>query len=310
MTVAQLQQEHLSWCLKVGQKSKRCKRNLLSDKCAHCVVDFIDMRAQFEKYNRSIQDNVAPSVASVSEEEVNKGVLALVQNVRDGYAEVMYPPGSRLVIGDLIWEVVDHDTIKVNGVEHTMTLRLFTRDYLEKVFDKTKGRHSWEQSDLRTYLNEEFASTYICQALRNVILPVVNTQTEIVEVRTPCDCGCGGEHVSTEQTTVSCVDTVWLPSVTQLGFEYDENDPNPDEGDILDAFDPQLTLVRKGRIIVAEYFNDTIAHKMYWTRTSRKNADPAVNSTYTYKVDWNGNLAEETDAYETTAMVVPFITIG
>ena len=306
MTIAQVQQEHLTWCLKVGQKTKRCKRNLLSDKCAHCVVDFLDMRAQFEKYHRGISDNVAPSVAPVPEDEVSSGVLALVQNVRDGYAEVMYPPGSRLVIGDLIWEVVDHDTITVDGKAHTMTLRLFTRDYLEKVFDKTKGRHEWDRSDLRTFLNEEFASTYICQPLRNVILPVVNTQTEVTETRTPCDCGCGGEHAAEMQSTVSCVDTVWIPSVTQLGFEYDENNTNPDEGDVLDAFDPQLTLVRKERVIVAEYFNDTIAHKMYWTRTSRMVDDKK----FTYKVDWNGNLVEEEDVYETTAMLVPFITIG
>ena len=34
------------------------------------------------------------------------------------------------------------------------------------------------------------------------------------------------------------------------------------------------------------------------------------DKTFTYKVDWNGNLVEEEDAYETTAMLVPFITIG
>ena len=139
MTVAQLQNEHLKWCLKVGQKSKHCKRNLLSDKCAHCVVDFLDMRAQFEKYRKDITDNVAPAPAALSDEDVRSGMMATIQNIRDGYGEVMYPVGSRLVIGDLVWEVVDHDTIKVSGKEHTMSLRLFTRDYLEKPFDKVGG---------------------------------------------------------------------------------------------------------------------------------------------------------------------------
>jgi hypothetical protein len=268
------------------------------------------MRGEFEKYNRSISDNIAPTPAAISEEEVASGVETLVINIRQGFAERLYPPGSRLVIGDLVWEVVDHDTVVVNDTEHTMTLRLFTRDYLEKVFDKVKGYHSWTDSALRAYLNQEFASTYICQPLRDVILPVCNTQLEVVRTKVPCECGCGCEeceHVQESVTTVSCVDTVWLPSVSQLGFDYEYGGDVPEEGAALDAFNPSLTLVRKGRVIVAEYLGDTIAHKMYWTRSSRW---PTNGDQFTYKVDWKGDLVEEKDAYETTAMVVPFITIG
>ena len=79
------------------------------------------------------------------------------------------------------------------------------------------------------------------------------------------------------------------------------------EGIRTQAFDPSKTATYKQNVVMAEYLGNSITPKTYWTRSSSITDN---NKGCTYQIDWDGEVITVEDAYESTGMVIPFITIG
>ena len=305
MNLQTFQLNQLNWCTKIGVKSCKRRRNLKSDYCAHCVLDYLDAMATLEKYDsKEAVTNQPPVFPSVSDEIIQSGIDELLGLVRSGAAKETYPVGARFVIGDQIFEVMDYDTVKVSGKEHTLTLRLFTRDYAEIPFDSANGGVEWCKSSIRTWLNAKFLGQ-IRAPLRNAILEVENHTISKVKMcpkcgSETCNCGCRDGVEYTEVTRVS-YEKVWLPSVGQLGIIDDDR-----EGDVLDAFDKDLCFTASAKRAICEYHGDEVVPKPYWIRSQYENA----NGIRVLIIGKNGELSHMEDTYETTAMAIPYITIG
>lgn len=306
MNLQTFQLSHLKWCTKIGVKSCKRSRDLKSDYCAHCVVDYLDAMATLEKYDpKEAVTNQPPVFPSVSDEILQEGIDELVGSVRSGASRDTYPVGARFVVGDQIFEVMDYDTVKVAGKEHTLTLRLFTRDYSEMPFDSSApGGVEWHKSTVRNWLNSTFLNQ-IRAPLRNVILDVENHTIAKVKMcpkcgSETCTCGCRDNVEYTEVTRVS-TEKVWLPSVGQLGIIDDDR-----EGDVLDAFDKDLCFTASAKRAICEYHGDEVVPKPYWLRSQYENE----NGIRILTIGKNGELSHMEDTYETTAMVIPYITIG
>lgn len=308
MTLRAFQNEHLGWCHRIGNRLCRRTRNLESDECAHCVVKYLNSMARFEKFDNTIKDNVVESSDLVPDDNISTGLDELVSIIRSGDGQSTIPVGSRIVIKDTIWEVVDHDTVKVEGKDHTVTLRLFSRNYSERVFSGRDGTNDWDQSTLRSHLNLYFLKTIIPDALEEIILSVCNTNYSAIWHDEQCQCGCGCTKKTLLKNPVTCVDKVWIPSLSQLGLKAPGSEEvDTLEGDILQAFDPSKTATYKQNVVMAEYLGNSITPKTYWTRSSSITEN---NTGCTYQIDWNGDVVTVEDAYESTGMIIPFITIG
>jgi len=302
MNLNMFQREHLSWCQKLGMRSCHLdKRDLNSDTCAHCVVKFLNARSKMEKFNIDDNTSLVPAIEPLYDDRVVSGLVVLKNVIRTGGAITQYPVGSRLVIRDTVWEVVGHDTISVTGKPHTMTLRLFSDNYLDKIYSGISKTHEWDQSTLRNFLNSYYLTNVTCAPLREMVLSVINTQYQCKWHEAGCTCGCESTERALRKIAVTCVDKVWIPSDSQLGMSADDT-----EGTVLNAFDPSFSVASTDNRIVAEKIGDSIIPKKYWTRS----AIMSGNQAGTHQIDWNGDLVVETNAEEAAAMVVPFITIG
>lgn len=305
MNLQTFQLSHLKWCTKIGIKSCKRSRDLKTDYCARCVLDYLDAMATLEKYDeKETVTNHPPVFPSVNDEILQSGIDELIGAVRAGIAKDTYPVGARFVIGDQIFEVMDYDTVKVEGKAHTLTLRLFTRDYSEIPFDSVNGGVEWSKSSIRNWLNSKFLNQ-VRAPLRNAILDVENHTLARVKMcpkcgSETCDCGCMDTEEYTEVIRVS-TDKVWLPSVGQLGIIEDDH-----EGDVLDAFDKDLCFTASSKRAICEYHGDEVVAKPYWLRSQYENQ----NGIRVLTIGKNGELSHSEDTYETTAMAVPYITIG
>ena len=305
MNLQSFQLSHLNWCTKIGVKRCKRSRNLKSDYCAHCVVDYLGAMATLEKYDpKEAVTNQPPVFPSISDEILQDGINELIELVRSGTAKDTYPVGARFTIGDQIFEIMDHDTVKVAGKEHTLTLRLFTRDYAEIPFDSTNGGVEWWKSSIREWLNTKFYNQ-IRIPLRSVILDVENHTLAKVKMcpkcgSETCNCGCRDNVDYTEVTRVS-TEKVWLPSAGQIGIVDDDR-----EGGVLDAFNTDLCFTASAKRAICEYHGDEVVPKPYWLRSQYENE----NGIRVLTIGKNGELSHMEDTYETTAMAIPYITIG
>lgn len=301
MNLVQFQKEHLSWCQRIGKRSCHVDRNLGSDTCAHCVVKFLNARSRMEKFNIDENTSLVPTIKPITDDHVTSGVRELQGLISTGDAIKQYPVGGRLVIRDLIWEIVDYDTVKVPGKDHTMTLRLFADNYLEKIYSGVSKTHAWSTSTLRNFMNTYFLSNCVCEPLRDAILTVSNKQREVV-VKSKSHCCKKGLSISDDIVTID--DKVWLPSLSQLGLS------DSDEGDVLNAFDESFSTAALDSRVVVEKFKDSIVPKKYWTRSGGLFKDRCKDKPCTFLVDCDAKVVPEFDVEETPYMVVPFITIG
>ena len=305
MNIQTFQLNQLNWCTKIGVKRCKRSRNLKSDYCAHCVLDYLGAMATLEKYDaKEAVTNQPPVFPSVSDDILQDGIDELLGLVRSGVANETYPVGARFVVGDQIFEVMDYDTVRVAGKDHTLTLRLFTRDYSEIPFDSVNGGVEWVKSSIRTWLNTKFFGQ-IRAPLRNAILEVENHTIAKVKMcpecgSETCNCGCRDNVEYTDVTRVS-YERVWLPSVGQLGIVDDDR-----EGDVLNAFDKDLCFTASAKRAICEYHGDEVVSKPYWLRSQYENQD----GIRVLIIGKNGELSHMEDTYETTAMAIPYITIG
>ena len=305
MNLQSFQLSHLKWCSQVGVKSCKRQRDLKSDYCARCVLDYLDAMATLEKFDsKETTTNQMPVFPAVSDEILQAGIDELVELVRSGGAREVYPVGARFVIADQIFEVMDYDTVKVEGKEHTLTLRLFTRDYPEIPFDSAKGGTDWSKCQLRKWLNTTFLNQ-VRVPLSQAILPVTN-RTKVWVKRCPkcgsetCECGCR-DYAELSDVYHESTEKVWLPSVGQLGIVDDDS-----EGDVLDAFDKDLCFTASAKRAICEYHGDEVVPKSYWLRSTVRNE----RGVSVLIIGTRGELTSLQDTYETTAMVIPYITIG
>lgn len=299
MTLKEFQIAHRKYC---GRMSAKCgnKRNMESKECMACALKYLDAQAGLEQYDAKARiSNEAPKFATLSDSAVRKGLADLIAKIRAGAGESILPVGARPVISGIPLEVVDHDTVIVNGYEHTMTLRFLMKDYEEKPFDSKAG-DQWEFSSLREYLNGEFFGK-LSAPLQEVILPVMNfTKNVLTEWKEE-----GGDPAA----TIISEDKVWIPSMSQMGFTGTEDIV---EGDVLDAFDRELTVDSNARRMVVEYHGDEAVPKKYWLRSSKliDNDTPGSPSIRVGTVVDHMGRCDTMDMYEGVAMVVPMITIG
>ena len=298
MTLKEFQIAHRKYCSRMISKCGN-KRNMESKECMKCALNYLDAQAGLEQYDEKARvSNEAPKFATLSDAAVRKGLADLIAKIRAGAGEAILPVGARPVISGIPLEVVDHDTVIVNGYDHTMTLRFLMRDYEEKPFDSKAG-DQWEFSSLREYLNGEFFGK-LSAPLQEVILPVMNfTKNVLTEWKE-------GEEPA---ATIISEDKVWIPSMSQMGFTGSEDIV---EGDVLDAFDRELTVDSNARRMVVEYHGDEAVPKKYWLRSSKlvDNDTPGSPSIRVGTVVDHIGRCDTMDMYEGVAMVVPMITIG
>ena len=298
MTLKEFQIAHRKYCSRMISKCGN-KRNMESKECMKCALNYLDAQAGLEQYDEKARvSNEAPKFATLSDSAVRKGLADLIAKIRAGAGEAILPVGARPVISGIPLEVVDHDTVIVNGYDHTMTLRFLMRDYEEKPFDSKAG-DQWEFSSLREYLNGEFFGK-LSAPLQEVILPVMNfTKNVLTEWKE-------GEEPA---ATIISEDKVWIPSMSQMGFTGTEDIV---EGDVLDAFDRELTVDSNARRMVVEYHGDEAVPKKYWLRSSKlvDNDTPGSHSIRVGTVVDHMGRCDTMDMYEGVAMVVPMITIG
>lgn len=298
MTLKEFQLSHRRYCSRFSSKCGN-KRNMESKECMACALKYLDAQAGLEQYDvKARVSNEAPKFATLSDAVVRKGLADLIAKIRAGAGEAILPVGARPVISGIPLEVVDHDTVIVNGYDHTMTLRFLMRDYEEKPFDSKAG-DQWEFSSLREYLNGEFFGK-LSAPLQEVILPVMNfTKNVLTEWKE-------GEEPA---ATIISEDKVWIPSMSQMGFTGTDDIV---EGDVLDAFDRELTVDSNARRMVVEYHGDEAVPKKYWLRSSKliDNDTPGSPSIRVGTVVDHMGRCDTMDMYEGVAMVVPMITIG
>lgn len=276
---------HQKFCSKrITGKKCDAKRDLKSDRCAHCVVDYLNAQAALETFDTKAEvSNVAPKFATVSDEAVRRGLNTIINHIRSGNGRKTLPIGARPVISGTVFEVVDHDTVKVEGLEHTMTLRIIMTDYHEMPFNASEGTINWSDSHVRSWLNGTFFGKLSAPLREVIVAPKLLTYVP------------GKEEVEFEFTT----DKVWLPSSSQMGV--DDDMVSIMEGEVLDAFDDELSIDHVARRTIAEYHGDEIVPKGYWLRSNDGKMVHAISKI--------GKL-DKLEPRETTAMVVPFITIG
>ncbi len=316
MTLKEFQIAHRKYCSRMISKCGN-KRNMESKECMKCALNYLDAQAGLEQYDEKARvSNEAPKFATLADSAVRKGLADLIAKIRAGAGESVLPVGARPVISGIPLEVVDHDTVIVNGYAHTMTLRFLMRDYEEKPFDSKAG-DQWEFSSLREYLNGEFFGK-LSAPLQEVILPVMNfTKNVLVEQEDPDSrhrkvfntSENEGEDQPAEPATIISEDKVWIPSMSQMGFTGTDDIV---EGDVLDAFDRELTVDSNARRMVVEYHGDEAVPKKYWLRSSRlvDNDTPESPSIRVGTVVDHMGRCDTMDMYEGVAMVVPMITIG
>lgn len=306
MTLREFNIEHQKWCARIGKKvCGRCGRNLASPRCKDCVIDFLDAQSKFELLETKGTDQTMIPINAVDNVALAEGLKEMMSNIKNGRAPYLYPIGSRGVFGTMIFEVIGHncqsgvkidygsDTIKVVAPK-TMTLRLYTQDYYESSLSAQGKAVEWGCNDINNYLQTKFNQT-IPEPLREVMLMVENKTI--------------WHNIATGENKVrSTMDTIWLPSASQLGFT-DIGDPV--EGSALPAFDDKIAVDSKAKRAIVEYRGDQIVPKSYWTRTT---VVKPVEGTGGFTVAGvavtpGGNattLRPEADA----CMVVPYIVIG
>lgn len=288
MNLKEFQLAHRKYCgRQISGKKCDATRNMQSERCMKCTLAYLDSQASLEQFDpKADVSNRAPQFATLSDADVRNGLQNLLGIIRNGNARFSLPVGARPVISGMVFEVVDHDTVKVDGHAHTMTLRFLSRDYHEMPFDSRNGSSKWHQSNLRDWLNNDFFGK-LSAPLQEVILAVPNVTVN----------ACGtvvGETPS--------LDKVWIPSASQVGLTAEDDIA---EGDVLDAFDRELTIDSNSRRIIAEYHGDEIVPKSYWLRTEQCED----NHGKVCCIDRMGKMCTLAP-YESTAMVVPYITIG
>ena len=297
MTLKEFQIAHRRYCTTQASKCG-VKRNMESTECMKCALKYLDAQAGLEQFDKKAEvSNVAPKFATLPDASVRAGLVQIINKIRNGKGAATLPVGARPVISGIPFEVVDHDTVKVEGYAHTMTLRFLMRDYEEKPFDSKSG-DQWPFSSLREYLNGPFFSK-LSAPLQEVILSVKNVNKNIqVESETK-----EGEDIA---EFLDSEDKVWIPSMSQMGFTTEEDIA---EGDVLDAFDRELTVDSNARRIIVEYHGDEAVPKKYWLRSFRLlPADGRIDRAGTV-VDHMGRCGAM-DPCQCSAMIVPMITIG
>lgn len=291
MNIKEFTLAHQRFCgVRVANKKCRGKRDLKSDRCAHCVVEYLNAQAALETFDvKATVSNAAPKFATLDDAAVRKGLVRLVDDIRNGRGRIRLPIGARPVISGVVFEVVDHDTVEVEGYTHSMTMRVLMTDYHEMPFNSTEKNVRWSESKVREWLNTEFINKLSDPLKEAIVAPKFTTK-----------------HLNgdTEELDVTA-DKIWIPSAYQIGYTGDN--AHLAEGDVLDAFDTDISIDHVARRTVAEYHGDEIVPKSYWLRTEAKPEDDGAR-----KVTIVNHMGKESSAepYETSAMVIPFITIA
>lgn len=298
MTLKEFQLAHRRYCERFNSKCGN-KRNMKSKECMACALKYLDAQAGLEQYDAKARvSNEAPKFATLSDAAVRKGLVDLVNKIRSGKGEMILPVGARPVISGVPFEVVDHDTVTVPGLDHTMTLRFLMRDYEERTFAPRSGEDGvagWVSSGLREYLNGPFLGKLSAPLREVLVAPIFKTMTAADD----------------DMKLVETQDLVWIPSPSQLGFTTEDD---IEEGDVLDAFDRELTIDSNARRMVVEYHGDEAVPKRYWLRSmvEDQNEVDDTKGEYTIKNTLCNHMGklEFDGTLDATAMVVPMITIG
>lgn len=249
------------WCDKIGSKNCRSSRNLSVDKCKICCFDYLKAQLGMESFG------VDPGEEVANRPIVNLGGMPggpgpmdeLIAKLEAGEGKKVAPVNTHLLIDGTMWLVVDHDTIKANGRQHTMTIRAIPTAYpahdfttldkseLGETVTPTRG-FNWATSKMRKFLNVNLFST-LPAALRGAALTVNLTHITFEEAcgkcgSFACTCTCHGRIL--KPVMYGTEDKVWIPCISQVipsaqlsEYFHDENvlDTLTGESKLLELYD-------------------------------------------------------------------------